>query len=277
MFEDSFYEPNQDKKLFLVVDRLGATNYPSHYHKKIELTYANEGVIRAIVANVKYEADKDDILLIMGNICHSYSTSTDANRFVLIPTEETMCDTDPLFAEKHLPVLLSDKAFNREKILPLIKEIYAIRTNPDIPVHIKNLQFKGLIDYLFGNLLMHYSHLMITKSKEYKLIGNILHYIDENYNQDITLSSISKQFNYSSFYFSKIFNKYITDSLNNYVNTIRINKFIQKIKQDSDSTVTQIATKCGFNSMPSFYRAFNKVMHCSPKDYLKQIKSNKEL
>lgn len=276
MFEDSFYEPNQDKKIFLVVAREGPTNYPSHYHKKIEMTYTNEGVIRSIAANVKYEAGKDDILLIMGNICHSYSTSRDADRFILIPTEEIMCDTNPMFAEKHLPVLLSDKEFNREKILPLIEEIYAIRTDRDIPVHIKNLQFKGLVDYMFGHLIMHYSHLMVPKSKEYTLVGNILNYIDENYNQDISLSSISKQFNYNPFYFSKIFNNHIPEGLNNYINMVRINKFIQKIKQHSDSTITQIATQCGFNSMPSFYRAFNKVMQCSPKDYQKQIKSNKK-
>lgn len=96
--------------------------------------------------------------------------------------------------------------------------------------------------------------------------------LDQHFHEDITLDNIAKHFGYNKYYFSKLFNSLFGISLNNYINNIRISKFIEKAQKEKNlqSTITNLAYDCGFNSMPPFYRTFQNIYHCSPNEYFKK-------
>lgn len=271
-----YYEFSQDKdqnQSTSFINQHGPTfYYPSHFHKKTEITYVLQGYVNSNLSGTSYRANIDEIIFVPEFTPHSYSTSTDANRWVYLPTSELFADIAPIFTEKTLPYILPHKEFNRKQILPLLEEMYEIRTDENLTQTYKALYFKGVTDLLFSRLLKEYSAYLCPKNQQIDLIFSIHDYVEKHYQEEITLEDLAKHFGYNKFYFSKLFNSLFSDSLSNYVNNVRINKFIEKVssQKNSQGTILYWAYDCGFNSMPTFYRAFYKIYQCSPNDFLKK-------
>ncbi len=82
----------------------------------------------------------------------------------------------------------------------------------------------------------------------------------------ITLEELSNRLNYSKAYICSIVKKIYGTTFSSLVNRLRIDDAC-KLLQDTNMTVSQIATKCGFNNIEYFNRTFKKINQCSPTDY----------
>lgn len=264
----SYYEHHQDlNKSNLINFHLNEpTNYPSHFHRKLELTYVVEDIVQSVINNVEYIAKKDEILFVPTYSSHSYKADEKNIRYVFLPTYEFSQDLRNVLADKTFPCILSDTEFNKKVVLPLLEDLYKDRFKSSI------LTKKGYLNLIFGKLLEHYPTAKVNTNKQIEDIVEILTFIDENYSENITLESISEKFGYNKFHFSKIFNRFIGASLVTYINNIRIKNFIDIYSKNKNANITQLAYSVGFNSMPSFYRFFTKTYNCNPKEFLLQSK-----
>ena len=270
MLNTSYYESLQDTLTDNIVTTNGSTNYPSHFHKKIEITYVEKGSCASIIAQNTFNATADDILYVPEYYSHSYVTSNDVIRQVFLPTESLTGDIKNITEKHSFPLLMDDKVFNSTHILPILQNILHIQDDPKINKTAKTLLIKGCTTEFFGWLYQGYGHKLIVKNKKLENFAAILIYIDENYCNDISLESISKAFNYNKYYFSKLFNQNTNTSLQNYINTLRVKNFLKRYKKGDLNIIKNLAFEVGFNSMPSFYRAFKQVYGISPKDYFKE-------
>jgi AraC-like DNA-binding protein len=68
---------------------------------------------------------------------------------------------------------------------------------------------------------------------------------------------------------SVVLNQYMNKSFNEFVNEYRINEVKERLlKPESKSlTIAGLAYECGFNSQPTFQRAFKAIMGCSPSEF----------
>lgn len=270
MLKTSYYESVQDTLTENVVTTNGSTNYPSHFHKKIEITYVEKGSCASIIAQNTFNATADEILYVPEYYPHSYATSNDVIRQIFLPTE-SLCGDFKHITEKHsFPLLMNDKVFNSTYLLPILQNILSIQADKKINKTAKSLLIKGCVNEFFGRLYQGYGHKLLFKDKKFENFAAVLIYIDENYYNDISLESISKVFNYNKYYFSKLFNQNTNTSLQNYINSLRIKNFLKRYSEKGDLNITNLAFEVGFNSMPSFYRAFKQVHGISPKEYFKQ-------
>ena len=57
-------------------------------------------------------------------------------------------------------------------------------------------------------------------------------------------------------------------SLSNYINVVRLREFMARIRDEDAPAISKLAAECGFESMPTFYRAFAKLYGESPKSYI---------
>ena len=267
MNDTSFYELVQDRTYDNLISDIGPTNYPSHFHKKTEITYMKNGNCLSVINNEKYFAEKDYILFIPEYYPHSYDTSPDAERLVILPTQELKNDFTALADTKTFFCLLSDKDFNRQKILPILTDMLKVQEDGSIEKRARFLLLKGYTTTFYGRLFEQYAHLLISRKKQIESLTAILAYLDEHYAENITLDMLAQQFRYNKFYFSKLFNSCVNDNLKNYVNGIRIKKFVETYSLDPAQNITRLALDLGFESMPSFYRAFKRIYHCCPKEY----------
>ncbi len=77
---------------------------------------------------------------------------------------------------------------------------------------------------------------------------------------------------------SYIINNYYEIRFNDLINSYRIKYITEKLDKVflSTFTIESLAIEAGFNSKTSFYRAFNKIYKCTPKDYIDNLAINKE-
>ena len=97
--------------------------------------------------------------------------------------------------------------------------------------------------------------------------------------KDITLNSLSKQFNTNTKYLSEIIKSYKNKNFNQYINELRINHLIEKLQTDEkvlNTKVSFLANDFGFNSHSSFSTLFTQYVGKSPSDYIKELKAVKK-
>ncbi len=98
-----------------------------------------------------------------------------------------------------------------------------------------------------------------------KLEETIL-YIEENFSEEISRESLAKAMNMNSDYLGKMFKKITDKNIADYINECRLKKACELLINSEDNIV-DIAFSVGFESLPTFYRVFKKIMDDTPINY----------
>ncbi len=94
----------------------------------------------------------------------------------------------------------------------------------------------------------------------------IINYIDQNINEHIDFVALAKNNHYSYDRFRHIFTERFGLSPYAYLTNQRI-QHAKRLLKNSDSTITDIAFDCGFNSSSQFTNIFKKYVGVTPKEY----------
>lgn len=108
-----------------------------------------------------------------------------------------------------------------------------------------------------------------TNSSSYSIrIHNVIKYLRENYYYDISLQSVADHFGVHKVYLARTFKSETGETLNEYLNNIRIEK-AKLLLAVTEDKVNDVALTVGFNNIQSFYNVFKKREGCSPNEYRK--------
>jgi AraC-like DNA-binding protein len=102
----------------------------------------------------------------------------------------------------------------------------------------------------------------------YKVMNDVIEYIERNIHEDITLELLCKQTNYSKSHLSRIFNKFVGTSLPNYIMRRRLSLSAVMIK-NTYKTLSYVSDVFGFSSTKYFSTLFKKEYNISPSIYRK--------
>ncbi|MEM6687150.1 MAG: helix-turn-helix domain-containing protein, partial [Bacteroidota bacterium] len=97
---------------------------------------------------------------------------------------------------------------------------------------------------------------------------------DEYLVQGCTLIYVAEKLNSNTTYLSKVINTYKGKTFNAYLNELRINKALLKLKSDvklRSYTIQGIAEEFGFKRQETFSRAFKQQTGIYPSQYLKKL------
>ena len=97
----------------------------------------------------------------------------------------------------------------------------------------------------------------------------IILYVENNYQNKITLESISSELGYHKNYFSSLFKKTMGVSFQKYLNNVRISHACNILQYNS---MTETCEKCGFSDESYFIKVFKDTLGITPLQYVKQIK-----
>lgn len=256
------YESFHDREKPLRCFYSSNSNTNPHFHRCIEMLYITSGKAEGVVDGTRFFAEKDDIVFARRCAVHSYFARPHYHDIVLIVKEAYADDFAPVLEKATLPPLMADKKFNRTLLADFLR-LYRLQG--------KDQQFlikKGLVDVIFGNLLSHYPRQNIAPSTNLSTIVSVLGYIDKHFEEPITLDTIAAEFGYNKYYFSRLFNTYIGDSLNGYINMVRVNNVIARAKK-SDDSLADIIFDCGFDSMTTFYRNYSRFYDRPPTEVIR--------
>ena len=99
-------------------------------------------------------------------------------------------------------------------------------------------------------------------------------YIDEHFEENLSLSSLSSQFHVESSYFSKMFRKETGENLMLYICRKRMEKAIEYMR-NTERSLTEIAFMVGYDDYTYFNKVFRKMMSISPRDFRNQLEDQK--
>lgn len=111
----------------------------------------------------------------------------------------------------------------------------------------------------------------IGNSSRESVLDDILHYINHNYANSITLENIAPLFGYNSSYLGKIFSKKMGENFNSYVDHIRIERS-KELLLNEDLKVYSIAEMVGYRNVDYFHIKFKKYVGQSPAEFRKKNK-----
>lgn len=97
----------------------------------------------------------------------------------------------------------------------------------------------------------------------------IIQYIYQNYDQTITLNSLSEEFHLTPQHVSTLINKHFGQNLRSFINVLRIHHATALITT-TDIPISQIAMDVGYESIGSFFRIFHNIMNKKPTDLRKE-------
>lgn len=93
-------------------------------------------------------------------------------------------------------------------------------------------------------------------------------------NKNITLDSLSKDFDTNRDYLSKLVNELKGKNFSQYLNELRINYIVEELKSNEKirkHTIAAIADDIGYNNAESFTNAFKKITGTLPSYYIKAL------
>lgn len=100
------------------------------------------------------------------------------------------------------------------------------------------------------------------------LVTNILLYIQDNFDKDISLTTISDHFKLSEGYISKLLKSTANINFKNYVNTLKVSK-AKKMLSTGKYKVNEVSAMVGCDNTNTFIRIFKKYEGISPGEFIK--------
>ncbi|MDF2484073.1 MAG: hypothetical protein K0R46_241 [Herbinix sp.] len=98
------------------------------------------------------------------------------------------------------------------------------------------------------------------------LIKKAVQYINDNYNKKITLDDIAGYVGISKYYFSVLFKKEKDITFSSYLNSVRIEKAKQLLK-NPQTTINDVVYEVGFNDAQYFSKTFKKYVGMTVTEY----------
>lgn len=97
------------------------------------------------------------------------------------------------------------------------------------------------------------------------LVSNVLAYINDHYNEELSLDSIANRFFISKYHLSHEFNRLVGTSVYRYIVQKRL--LIAKQMLSDGVPPTDAYQHCGFKDYANFYRAFKSTYNINPKKF----------
>ena len=247
-----------------------------HFHEDIEIMTIKEGQLMYTVNGKNLLLNKGDTIVVNSNQIH-YNTCVNGET-----AKYVICVIHP-------SILTNSVAVEMQAIRP-------ITDNPDLPY----LRFRYINQYAesMRNLILalpdvRHDPFAITKqfyliwdlirkqAETYGMTGetvsdpgmqsfkSMMHFIANNYQQQISLGDIAASGNISKSLCNTLFHRYVGESPINYLMHLRARK-VAELLRASKISMTEAASQTGFGGVSYMSETFRKFFEMSPREYRKQ-------
>lgn len=230
---------------------------PFHFHSNIELYLVEEGEVDVWV-NRKYKRlHGGQFSLALGYDSHRYETVGNAKVTCLI-----------------IPSFMSEELNEKKLYEPFI-------TNPELFDGIKqccrvisqrtnHLLTNGCVNVILGLLLENIDFSERHSNVSSDGMSAVLVYLHDNFKNDTALSTVAKEFGFNASYLSRQFKETFGIGLGQYVTMLRLREAVKLLRLGVP--ISHCAYESGFQSVRTFYRAFEKEFNCTPNKYIQSGK-----
>ncbi len=241
-----------------------------HIHTECEMILLHSGNKHIYIDDDELTLCEGDIVFINGKVPHKTITPTGSAGALLqfrlsSQTNNSNLELDDILEMNSCPyaVFRHGTQINTE-ITQCIEKICYEDSNQEkfYDYYIKSYLYE-LTAILYRNNILADRNEFLQKV-EY--LVPVLEYINENYNEHISLKKISSIANLHPSYFCKVFKNALGVSFIEYQNLVKINN-AKKFMLTTQKNITEISFDVGFASASYFIKTFKKYNHFSPNRY----------
>ncbi|MGX7264231.1 AraC family transcriptional regulator [Enterococcus crotali] len=275
----------EENILFRAFINDGMTIVYPHWHKEIEIIYSIRGTVNIGVGDEIVHVAEGEIYFFASGEPHYFLASPDSERIVyqfdlslfnekLLKSAED-CSLIELFetGEKH------SSKWSKSLYLDIKQLLQQLFEEAE-----QNKQGKSYAQFglLFQLITTFYRRLPQTKIQvkkgakastiKYKenldRLDRIFTYVENHYEESITLEDIAKYSGFSSYYFTRFFKANTGTTFMSFLTEYRINQ-AKFILANEKVPMIEVAEKSGFASVKTFHHVFKEQVGVSPLKYQK--------
>ena len=249
-----------------------------HWHPEIEITYVQKGTMCYKVNHMVYHLKEGDIVFNNSGALHSgtmenqkdcaYIPVTFDSRLIYGFFQSTVNSkyVDPVIQDSMLPAICIDQSEPWHKPFreSLLRIIDLDEKKPDF----YELDITICLQSMWRLLLEHITYepqASRENSLEYDRIKKILSYIEENYQNKITLNDIAGHIHLCESECTRLFKRHMNTTLFAFLQEYRIERSLEFLQDDQP--VSAVADKAGFSDPNYYSKVFAKIKGCSPREY----------
>ena len=249
-----------------------------HWHPEIEITYVQKGTMCYKVNHMVYHLKEGDIVFNNSGALHSgtmenqkdcaYIPVTFDSRLIYGFFQSTVNSkyVDPVIQDSMLPAICIDQSEPWHKPFReyLLRIIDLDEKKPDF----YELDITICLQSMWRLLLEHITYepqASRENSLEYDRIKKILTYIEENYQNKITLNDIAGHIHLCESECTRLFKRHMNTTLFAFLQEYRIERSLEFLQDDQP--VSAVADKAGFSDPNYYSKVFAKIKGCSPREY----------
>lgn len=148
----------------------------------------------------------------------------------------------------------------------ILLDIYNLATSSD---YIRDMRINECLNTLLTLLMESSWHQGGGSGTSKKMeIGQVKAYLDEHYNEKLSLESVSSHFFIDKHYLARLFKEQYGVTLNTYLQQVRITH-AKRMLRFTDMRIEEIGLECGIGELNYFSRVFKKLEGVSPSEFRK--------
>lgn len=243
---------------------------PTVFHDAYELFSVRDGRVDYTIGEERITLHTGDILFLNSRIPHQTTIHKGTLHFYLLFSEEAEHErpSSAYFARAAVPFFLIKAGTPLNTALACCLE--AIRKEyreqeESFDAFIKAEVCRILALLYRDGLLVNPKYIHEARARTARLLP-ALDYIDAHYNEEITLSSLSRYLNLNESYFCRLFKQTTNTSFVQYLNYVRVCK-AEQLLCTTEMNISEICYAVGFSNASYFNRTFKKFKGCSPGLY----------
>ncbi len=138
-----------------------------------------------------------------------------------------------------------------------------------LPIWVSQIKMQYYLDRTLGDIVVPQNTSNAIQGKS-NFAEDIVDYIANNIDKDISQEKVAARCHYSPTYFSKMFHREVGMCFRDYVTAKRISLAKKMLTQDESTKIAYIAYQCGYQDVSYFSRIFKKKTGLSPASYRQQ-------
>ena len=233
-------------------------NYRLHFHSHIEICVVTEGEIEVWINDQRRVLGAGEISVAWSYDAHSYRTVETSRSLGIIIPPDFFNDILPTLGQRQARESFLSDPFLFDKLSGAIRSVMETKSE---------VTRRGYVYVILGHLLERVRFEESDHERDLQLTSRVLIYLNRAFREELTLGDVAQALGYHPSYLSRMFKSTLHIGFNRYLTILRLREAILLLRE-GERTVTAAALESGFQSLRSFYRAFQSEFGCTPREYM---------
>jgi len=254
-----------------------------HHHDFYEVYFFLSGNVQYYIESRSYLLTPGDVLLISPMELHQPMFGSDQREYerIVLWIDKQFLEGFSLPGERFTACfdtstpnhsnLLRPEGVQRQFLTFLLEQLIQENASQEPYREVAAMSYLAQV-LIFLNRLALQQHREDPVTAQDSTVYNVLGYINEHYNENLTLDDLANRFFISKYHLSREFQRLVGSSVHRYIVQKRLVMAKQMLSNGKPSS--EVYQSCGFGDYSNFYRAFKAEYQISPKEYVLRLKES---